>query len=53
MMEIKEEIKTSREAIKTSRDRARTSLGTSSNKADTTRVVMAKYRINPNSYLPN
>jgi hypothetical protein len=53
MMEIKEGIKTSREAIKTFRDRARTSLGTSSNKADTTRVVMVKDKINPSSYLPN
>ena len=52
MMEIKEGIKTSREAIKTFRDRARTSLGTSSNKADTTRV-MVKDKVNPSSYLPN
>ena len=52
-MEIKEGIKTSREAIKTFRDRALTNLGTSSNKAGTTRVIMAKDRINPNSYLPS
>jgi hypothetical protein len=53
MMEIKEGIKTSKDAIKTFRDRARTSPGTSSNKADTTRVAMAKDRINLNSYLPS
>jgi hypothetical protein len=53
MMEIKEGIKTSREAIRIFRDRALTRLGTSNNKVDTTRVIMAKDRINPNSYLPN
>lgn len=54
MMEIKEGTKISREAIKTFKDRARISLGTSnSNKVDTTRAVMGKDRISPNSYLPS